>query len=258
MMKRKRKSPCGKATTDLVLSAHLGDNSEVFPRVLELHVPPGAKVADVTHGKGVFWRKVPADRYRLFATDIKTGVDCRSLPYRAGEMDCVVLDPPYMEGFFRDDDSLSANGTHVTFRGYYSNGERPAALSAKWHNAVLELYLQAAAEAARVLRKGGVLIVKCQDEVSAGVQRMTHIEIIVNLARMGFYAKDMFVVVRRNKPGVSRVMRQVHARKNHSYFLVFEAGAAPSRRNAIAVMTPPPSGRGVRTGLFRKGAEAAK
>lgn len=258
--KRKRKSPNGEATTDLVLSAHLGGNNEVFPQVLGLHVPPGAKVADVTYGNGVFWRHIPAGRYRLFATDLKDGVDCRDLPYGDGTMDCVVLDPPYMEGFFRQDESLSANGTHTTFRGYYSNGERPPALSGKWHNAVLELYVQAAAEAARVLRKGGVLIVKCQDEVSAGVQRLTHIEITLNLSRMGFYAKDMFVVVRRNKPGVSRIQRQVHARKNHSYFLVFEANAAPSRKNSIAVMLPASvsGGPAGRAALFQKAARVAR
>jgi hypothetical protein len=38
---------------------------------------------------------------------------------------------------------------------------------------------------------------------------------------MGFVAEDLFVVVRKNRPGVSRMITQVHARKNHSYFLVF-------------------------------------
>jgi len=32
---------------------------------------------------------------------------------------------------------------------------------------------------------------------------------------------DRFVIVRNGKPGVSRVLRQAHARKNHSYFIVF-------------------------------------
>jgi hypothetical protein len=31
----------------------------------------------------------------------------------------------------------------------------------------------------------------------------------------------LFVVMRTNKPGMSRVIKQRHARKNHSYFLVF-------------------------------------
>ena len=72
-----------------------------------------------------------------------------------------------------------------------------------------------------MLRHGGTLIVKCQDEVSANRQHLTHVEIINEYATMGFHAKDLFVLVRTNRPGVSRMNKQVHARKNHSYFLVF-------------------------------------
>lgn len=235
-MKRKRKSPDGRATTDLVFSAYTGDNNEVFPHVLRLHVPRGAKVADVTYGKGVFWRDIPPHEYRLFPSDLKTGVDCRHLPYDNGEMDCVVLDPPYMEGLYRDDDSFAGNGTHSAFRDHYSNGDRPASLGSKWHDAVLELYVRAAIEARRVLKPDGILIVKCQDEVSAGIQRMTHVEIILNLLKLGFYPKDIFVVVRRNRPGVTRILKQLHARKNHSYFLVFQRGATKSKLSCINIM----------------------
>jgi hypothetical protein len=235
-MKTKRKSPGGKATTELVFSAYAGDNSEVFPHVLRLHVPHGAKVADVTFGKGVFWKNIPPDEFRLLPTDIKSGVDCRSLPYRDGEIDCVVLDPPYMEGLYRTDDSFAGNGTHSSFREHYSNGNRPSELGNKWHDAVLELYVRAAIEARRVLKPNGILIVKCQDEVSAGIQRMTHVEIILNLMRLEYYAKDIFVMVRRNRPGVTRVIKQLHARKNHSYFLVFQLGATKSKLNSINIM----------------------
>lgn len=235
-MKTKRKSPGGRATTELVFSAYGGDNSEIFPRVLRLHVPPGARVADVTYGKGVFWKNIPSGEYQLLASDLKTGVDCRNLPYGNGEVDCVVLDPPYMEGLYREDDSFAANGTHSAFRNHYSNGNRPAALGNKWHDAVLELYVRAAIEARRVLKSKGTLIVKCQDEVSAGIQRMTHVEIILNLIRMGYYPKDIFVVVRRNRPGVTRVIKQLHARKNHSYFLVFQLGATKSKLSCINLM----------------------
>lgn len=211
----------GIATTDLVLSAHIGGNAQLFSQILDLHVAPGATIADVTYGGGVFWRDVPVDKYRLKATDIADGVDCRHLPYEDQSLDCVVLDPPYMEGFYRRNGTQKAgSGTHKTFANFYSNGdEQPD--GPKWHHAVLDLYIKAGKEAHRVLRPNGVFIVKCQDEVSANRQWLTHVELINEYTHTGFYAKDLFVVVRENRPVVSRLKKQVHARKNHSYFLVF-------------------------------------
>lgn len=58
------------------------------------------RIADVTYGKGVFWRNVHKEDYDVLPTDIATGVDCRALPYGAATLDAVVFDPPYMEGFF--------------------------------------------------------------------------------------------------------------------------------------------------------------
>jgi len=232
----KRKSPSGQATTNLVLSAYLGNNNEVFPHVLRLHVPRGAKVADVTFGKGVFWRNIPSGEYHLSPSDIKTGIDCRHLPYGNEEMDCIILDPPYMEGLYRRDNSFAKKGTHGIFRECYSDGNRPSSLKSKWHDAVLEFYIRAAIEARRVLKTNGILIVKCQDEVSAGVQRMTHVEIILNLLKLGYYPKDIFVVVRWNRPGVTRILKQIHARKNHSYFLVFQLGATKSKMSCVNIM----------------------
>ena len=75
MSTRTRKRPDGEATNDLILSAHAAANDEVFPQVLSLYVEPGSAVADVTYGKGVFWRRVPETAYRLLATDLETGVD---------------------------------------------------------------------------------------------------------------------------------------------------------------------------------------
>ncbi|MGA9364001.1 MAG: DNA methyltransferase [Bacteroidota bacterium] len=217
----KRKSPEGIVTSNLVCSAYVGTNENVFPHVISLHLPKGSVVADVTHGKGIFWKNVPKGRYKLLATDIKTGVDCRKLPYEDGTIDCVVLDPPYMEGLYRRSRShLAGSGTYAAFRTTYSNGEQTVG-SPKYHDAVLDLYFKAGREAYRVLRKYGVLIVKCQDEVSANTQRLTHVEIINDFCSLGYHPKDLFVVVRSNRPAVSRMKKQEHARKNHSYFLVF-------------------------------------
>jgi len=209
------------ATPGLILSAHVGQNAPLFADILRLHVPHGSKIADVTYGKGAFWREVDRTHYTLLSSDLKTGVDCRELPYEDGAIDCVVLDPPYMEGFFRRaEHQLAGDGSHASFREHY--GTSAAATNGpRYHAAVVSLYIEAAIEARRVLRDGGILIVKCQDEVSANQQHLTHVEIINEYAAIGFHAKDLFVLVRTNRPGVSRLKKQVHARKNHSYFLVF-------------------------------------
>ena len=152
------------------------------------------------------------------------GTDCRNLPYADGSFDCVVFDPPYMEGFFRRAaGQLAGSGTHGAFRKAYSDGRPINEVGGpKYHAAVFDLYEKGGAEANRVLREEGVLIVKCQDEVSANRQWLTHVEIINAYERIGFYTRDLFVVVRPNRPAVSRLIKQVHARKNHSYFLVFQ------------------------------------
>ena len=213
--RKARKSPAGVSTNDLVFTAYVGTNAELFPRVLALYVPAGSTVADVTYGRGVFWKEVPVDAYRLLKSDIRQGIDCRSLPYDDGSVDCVVFDPPYMHT-----PGGTAHDGHQNFESYYKNNHGNGT-DKKYHEAVLDLYFQAAEEAWRVLKNGGVYIVKCQDEVCACRQRLTHVEIINHLTERRFIAEDLFVLVRNNKPGVSRILRQRHARKNHSYFLVF-------------------------------------
>ena len=207
----------GVPMNDLVPSVFVSGNDQAFPQILRLYVKPGSSVADVTYGKGVFWRSVPKKEYDLHATDIQDGVDCRDLPYTNEEMDCVVFDPPYMHTpggtAYEYDDS--------PFETYYRNNGSGNQTETKYHEAVLGLYRDAGKEAFRVLRDRGVFIVKCQDEVCSNRQRFTHVEIMASYEKLGFVAEDLFVIVRTNRPGVSRAVKQVHARKLHSYFLVF-------------------------------------
>lgn len=228
-----KRTQSGISTADVVMSAFTGSNADIFPQILELHVPDGAKIADVTYGTGVFWKNVDLSRYELIPSDIATGVDCRALPYASESLDVVVLDPPYMEGLLRTNKKHKAgSGAYSAFREYYSNGNE-VSTGPKWHAAVTDLYYRAGEEAFRVLKDNGVMIVKCQDEVSANRQWLTHVEIINRYEALGFYTKDLFVVVRPNKAGISRLKKQVHARKNHSYFLVFVKVPKGKKRSSM-------------------------
>lgn len=189
-----------------IYSARAGNNSDLFPDILKLYVKPGSVVADVTYGKGVFWRNIDLAQYQLKATDLKDGVDMRKLPYVDGELDALVMDPPYMPTKY--------TGLQ-DFSDYYGI-ERD---HTKWHDGVLQLYYDGIKEAERVLNVNGVLIVKCQDMVSANRQVVVHNEII-NYCKKWFRCEDIFVLVQHNKrPHPQK--NQIHARKNHSYFLIF-------------------------------------
>lgn len=228
----------GQSTNDLIVSAYQQTNDQVFPHILSIYIPQGSSIADVTFGRGVFWRKVDTSKYIFFPSDIKTkglpkgckgGIDSRKLPYGNASFDAIVFDPPYMHT-----PGGTAHNGHQNFEKYYANNEdqnqdivkaiwkETNGNPPKYHEAVLDLYFRSAKEAFRVLRKNGIYVVKCQDEVCANKQRLTHIEITIELEKIGFIVEDLFVVMRNGKPGVSRLKnKQYHARKNHSYFMVY-------------------------------------
>ena len=59
----------------------------------------GDRIADITFGRGVFWRRVDIANYRFHKSDKITCPgsphDFRRLPYADGHFDVVVFDPPY-------------------------------------------------------------------------------------------------------------------------------------------------------------------
>jgi hypothetical protein len=241
---KEKRQQGGVSSSEVIQSAYIGDNSELFANILSLHVPKGSKIADVTFGKGVFWKDVDCCNYEIIGSDIKLkpdlqkkfsgiklfdSVDFRSLPYEASSLDCVVFDPPYMEGFYRQEQSEKAGqGSHKSFQVAYSGGTEGVFFEEKprgrlsWQDRVTDAYVSGAIEAKRVLKEEGFFIVKCQDAVSANIQRLTHVELITSFETLGFYTKDLFVLVRSAKASMSRVKTQRHARKNHSYFLIFQ------------------------------------
>lgn len=207
----------------VIASAVHGDNSDLLPMALQLYVPEGSKVWDVTWGHGTFWKKVDLTKYALTASDLNPEMpelpgkesmvtflrgptDLQRLPFMGlPGYDALVLDPPYMS---------DSNNEGELIADWYRNENGT-------HQSVMRLYAGGILEAARVLRKHGRILVKTQDEVSGRRQRFTHIEIIQLLEILGFWTLDLFVLMRFAPPR-QRNKVQVTARKNHSYLIVAE------------------------------------
>jgi len=194
-------------TKKAVLTAKVGTNADLFPSILEIYVPDGSVVADVTFGRGVFWRQVDASRYRLLATDLAIdGIDARRLPYSNASIDVEVFDPPYMH---------ASGSIKESIAGCYRNN---TSIQLRNQKEVRQLYFDAAREAHRVLKTKGILIVKCKDMVEAGKQVWNHVTF---MSLPGFACEDLFVLVQNTQPAMDpKWSRQFHARKNHSFFVV--------------------------------------
>ena len=85
------------------------------------------------------------------------------------------------------------------------------------------MYIDSMKEFYRVLKTGGILIFKCQDKVSSGKQYMTHCFIYNEAVKIGYYPKDLFVLLAKNRIVADwQAQNQKNARKFHSYFWVLE------------------------------------
>ncbi|RIU06947.1 class I SAM-dependent methyltransferase [Mycobacteroides abscessus] len=213
-------SPTGPVQSVLELDggrAVFGNNAALIDMLAKLYVPDGLVVRDVTWGKGAFWKATDTRRFDLQGSDIADHIgghdgivraDFRALPDEDESADLVVLDPPYIHN----------PGKHVT-DSRYNNAATTKGLS---HADIRELYRAGMAEAVRVLRPGGQLWVKCKDEIESGKQQWSHIEIHSDAVELGYYARDLFVLVPPSKSPQARWNTQKHARKVHSYLWVFD------------------------------------
>lgn len=84
-----------------------------------------------------------------------------------------------------------------------------------------KLYEDSFREFKRILIPKGVLIFKCQDTIQDHKQYLSHLKILNLALEYDFYPKDLFVLLAKNRLIRDNLHRQQHARKYHSYFLVF-------------------------------------
>jgi len=201
-----------------IYTARAENNNGFLRDILRLYVPEGSAITDLTWGRGNFWVGIDWSKYKLIRMDKYTPCDVKAdfgaVPLANGSQDAVVFDPPYvtkMSFKARTKDNPAGSNQKDAF-GVNSTGPRN-------EREIDELYAAGTAEARRILKPGSILILKTMD-----TQKWRHIE-LANLP--GFKLIDLFVVVTKGKPP-GKPYVQKHARKNHSYFMVFQKLRRPS------------------------------
>lgn len=187
--------------TPTVLAAHdWPTNAALIADVAKLGYLDGC-VLDCAYGLGGFWKLWVPEAFTY--SDLLTGVDFRAMPWADDTFGAVVFDPPY-----------KLNGTDQ------GEGERYGVhLRASWQER-MQLCRDGATECVRVLKPGGFLLWKCQDQVCSGKIRWQTIDFTDHAAKLGLELVDRFDMLGTARPQPSG-RKQVHAHGRPSTLLVF-------------------------------------
>ena len=184
------------------------NQEEILQWIIELHCPNGFEL-DPTYSIGNFYKgRIPEPKYKFDINPMAPGViqaDVIALPFKNNSINSIIFDPPFIVGMPKD-------GKPGIMRTRFSHYRKIPEL---W-----EMYWKAIKEFCRILKENGILVFKCQDTIDSGRQYLSHIEIVNMAKKADFYTKDLFILCVSNR--IIRQTRQFHARKFHSYFLVFE------------------------------------
>lgn len=188
---------------------------EIIKNILKLHVPQNFIDIDPTYSKGNFYKNIQQPKYKLdlypkYDDVIKASTE--NLPFKNNTANCIMFDPPFLatSGKSLNNGNNSINIINNRF-GVFPN-----------EKLLHEFYFESLKEFYRILNKKGILIFKCQDKISSGKQYLSHIIIIQQAIKIGYYPKDLFILLANNRIISGKHKNQIHARKFHSYFIVFE------------------------------------
>jgi len=184
------------------------DQEEILQNILTLY--SGGKIdADVTYSKGNFYKgSIPPPKYCLDIDPKDPSIIkscCTCLPFNDAQLESLIFDPPFIVGAGKNSKIGNRFSSFPTMKDLWM------------------FYTQSLKEFNRVLGKNGILIVKCMDTVSSNKQHLSHVHFITEAEKLKFQCEDIFILLAKSRmPSHKNLKSQKHARKYHSYFLVFK------------------------------------
>ena len=193
------------------------DQIEIIENILKLHTKDNTIDCDPTYSKGNFYKngKIKEPKYKFDInpqTEDTIKADARSLPLDDNSVNCIMFDPPFLATTGK---SITANDNNNFINkrfGVFPNEKE-----------LHQFYIDSMKEFYRILKDDGILIFKCQDKISSSKQYLSHVFIVNEAIKIGYYPKDMFILLAKTRIVADwQVKNQKNARKFHSYFLVFQ------------------------------------
>ena len=190
------------------------NEQELLKSIIDIHLEGKDIELDPMYFKGNFYKggiKQPKKCFDLNPKGLfcKKG-DARELPFKDESINNMILDPPFMFGIHGKTKDYYSSRTHTIIKNLIE---------------LKELYQTILKEAKRLLKKKGILIFKCQDYTDSKTT-MTHCLVYQWAKKLGFYPKDLAILVKPNKVYNGNTTQR-HLRKIHTYFWVFQNDGSP-------------------------------
>jgi len=190
------------------------NQTELLKNLMELYSIEAFDL-DPCYSKGNFYKDLPQPKLACDIApqfDFVVEADASKLILPEGTLSSIIFDPPFLA---TKGPSLGVPGANNLIAQRFTVFPTEQEL--------FKFYLRCMSRFYIGLKKGGILVFKCQDKVSGGKQYMSHCIIYEMALSLGFYPRDLFVLVNENKMlGKWAKGEQFHAYKTHSYFWVFE------------------------------------
>jgi hypothetical protein len=164
-------------------------NKEIIYNITKIY---GNIDCDLTYNRGTFYKDLKRPKYKFDIAPKNTETiksDSRFIPVKDNKFKVIMFDPPFLATTGK---SLTSNdGNNIITKRFdvFPNEQ--------------ELH-------------------KCQDKVSSGKQYMSHCFVWEKAVEIGWYPKDLFILIARNRIVADWQRNQKHARKFHCYFWVFQ------------------------------------
>ncbi len=183
------------------------NQNDILHNILTLYIKDNTFECDLTYSTGVFYQRLRQPKYKydkfpLFADVMPLG-HADSLP--DGIMNSIVFDLP----FIVRPSSNKALMVDKRFTAFRSVDEL-----VNTNREMLRLSY-------RLLKKGGYLVIKTQDTNYTGRQIWTSFMVQQFASEIGFTLEDVFILLANHAIVGKTLIQQRHARKYHSYFMVF-------------------------------------
>lgn len=185
------------------------DEQELLSAILEIHNNGNPIELDPMYHKGGFYKELIERPKLIFdinpRRDYCAKGNAENLPIDDESISCMILDPLFLFGTHGKTDKYKISVNMGILKDF---------------NELERHYRAILTEARRILKKKGILIFKCQDYTDSKTI-MTHCYVYNWAKSIGFYAKDIAILVREHKIYNPNVIQR-HLRKVHTYFWVFE------------------------------------